>query len=208
MPRYFFNMVEDQGKKVVRDSAGTMLSSVRAARKEAVGLARDVAGHGLRGLSETWKVVVTDEEGTQVLSIALSDIRGARLRAWLGLGSRFPKLGAAATHRLLAMVLAGAVLAALLGSRPTVDVVTLPAGFEPAAAPADAAVVSVRFTPSARAEEITALLASYKASIVDGPRNGGMYRLQLGEATKPEDVAEVARRLANEPVVELVAVVQ
>ena len=207
MPRYFFNMVEDQGKKVVRDSAGTKLSGVRAAKKEAFGLARDVAGHGLRGVSETWKVVVTDEQGTQVLSVALSDIRGARLRAWLGLGGRV--LGSTAARRLFVVVMAGAVLAALAGSKPTVDVPTPPAGFETAAAPAaEAAVVSIRFTPSARAEDITMLLASYKASIIDGPRNGGMYRLQIGDVTRPEDLADITRRLAAEPVVELVAVVQ
>ena len=62
MPRYFFNMVDGYSRNLVKDSDGAEFSGVGEARKEAVGLARDVSRHGLRR-STTWQVVVTDSEG-------------------------------------------------------------------------------------------------------------------------------------------------
>jgi hypothetical protein len=209
MPRYFFNMVEGQGKKVVRDSAGTVLPSVRAARKEALGLARDVAGHGLRGLTQTWKVVVADEHGEAVLTVALSDVRAARLRAWLGLRSRLAKPSSTFTHRMPVVALAGAILALAIGIRTTI-VVNEPAdGFHTAAALAENTAIAVRFASSAQMAEITELLTAYRAAIVDGPRPGGFYRLRIADASAAQDeLADVATRMAREPIIEFAAVVQ
>ena len=44
----------------------------------------------------------------------------------------------------------------------------------------------VRFAPDARVADITALLDSYQASIVDGAR-GGMFRLQFGNKAMSKD---------------------
>jgi hypothetical protein len=209
MPRYFFNMVEGHGKNVVRDCEGTPLPGVRAARKEAIGLARDVAGHGLRELTQAWQVVVTDERGDHVLTIALCEIRTARLRSWLGLGSRLTRLGSGFAHRILVVVLAGAVLAALVGLNATTVVKEPDGGYQTAAAPTDGAVIAVRFAASARVAEVTELLATYKASIVDGPRTGGFYRLRVADApSTQEGLAEIAGRMSREPIVELAAVAQ
>ena len=61
----------------------------------------------------------------------------------------------------------------------------------------------VRFAPEARMADITALLDSYKASIVDGG-NGGMFRLQIGtRALTKDEVAVLMRRLQNEKIVSL-----
>jgi anti-sigma factor RsiW len=61
----------------------------------------------------------------------------------------------------------------------------------------------VRFAPDARISDITALLDSYQASIIDGG-NGGMFRLQLGnKAMTNEEVAALMRRLQNEKIVSL-----
>ncbi len=61
----------------------------------------------------------------------------------------------------------------------------------------------VRFTPDARASDITALLDKYQASIVDGP-NGGMFRLQFANAARSKDgFAGVLNRLENEKIVSL-----
>ncbi|PWT85467.1 MAG: hypothetical protein C5B56_14015 [Proteobacteria bacterium] len=209
MPRYFFNMVEGQGKKVVRDSEGTVLPSVRAAKKEALGLARDVAGHGLRGLTQTWKVVVTDEHGEAVLTVALSDVRAARLRAWLGTGSRLANPSSTFTHRMLVVALAGAILALAMGIRTTVVVNEPAGGFQTAAALAEDIVIAVRFNPSARMAEINELLTAYKAAIIDGPRSGGFYRLRIADAaSSQQELADVASRMAREPVVDFAAVTQ
>jgi hypothetical protein len=63
--------------------------------------------------------------------------------------------------------------------------------------------VLVRFAPEARMADITTLLDSYKASIIDGG-NGGMFRLQIGtNAMTKEEVAVLMRRLQNDKIVSL-----
>jgi hypothetical protein len=60
----------------------------------------------------------------------------------------------------------------------------------------------VRFTPEARVADITALLDSYQASIVDGAK-GGLFRLQFGGAGGKDDVAALLSRLQKEKIVSL-----
>jgi hypothetical protein len=60
----------------------------------------------------------------------------------------------------------------------------------------------VRFTPDARVADITALLDSYQASIVDGAK-GGLFRLQFGGAGGKDDVAALMSRLQKEKIVSL-----
>jgi hypothetical protein len=61
----------------------------------------------------------------------------------------------------------------------------------------------VRFTPDARVADITALLDSYQASIVDGGK-GGMFRLQFGnKAMSKDEIAGLMRKLQNEKIVSL-----
>jgi hypothetical protein len=60
----------------------------------------------------------------------------------------------------------------------------------------------VRFTPDARISDITALLDSYRASIVDA--KGGMFRLQFGDrAMSKDEVAGLISRLQGEKIVNL-----
>jgi anti-sigma factor RsiW len=59
----------------------------------------------------------------------------------------------------------------------------------------------VRFAPGARIADITALLESYKASIIDGG-NGSTFRLQFGSAAMtPDEAAGLLRRLQGEKIV-------
>ena len=61
----------------------------------------------------------------------------------------------------------------------------------------------VRFTPDARVADITALLDSYQASIIDGAK-GGMFRLQFGnKAMSKDEVAALMSRLQREKIVNL-----
>lgn len=61
----------------------------------------------------------------------------------------------------------------------------------------------VRFAPDARVADITALLDSYQASIVDGAR-GGMFRLQFGNrAMTKDEVAGLLGKLQHEKIVSL-----
>jgi anti-sigma factor RsiW len=66
----------------------------------------------------------------------------------------------------------------------------------------------VRFTPEARIADITALLDSYQASIVDGAK-GGMFRLQFGNrALSKDEVAALLRKLSSEKIVSLAVAAQ
>ena len=61
----------------------------------------------------------------------------------------------------------------------------------------------VRFAPDARVADITALLDSYQASIVDGAK-GGMFRLQFGnKAMTTDEVAGLMNKLQKEKIVNL-----
>jgi anti-sigma factor RsiW len=66
----------------------------------------------------------------------------------------------------------------------------------------------VRFVPDARVADITALLDSYQASIVDGAK-GGMFRLQFGnKAMGRDEIAGLMRKLQNEKIVGLAVAAQ
>jgi hypothetical protein len=61
----------------------------------------------------------------------------------------------------------------------------------------------VRFAPDARVADITALLDSYQASIVDGAK-GGMFRLQFGnKAMGKDEIAALMSKLQSEKIVSL-----
>jgi hypothetical protein len=61
----------------------------------------------------------------------------------------------------------------------------------------------VRFAPEARVADITALLDSYQASIVDGAK-GGMFRLQFGnKAMTKDEIAALISKLQQEKIVSL-----
>jgi hypothetical protein len=61
----------------------------------------------------------------------------------------------------------------------------------------------VRFVPEARVSDITALLDSYQASIVDGAK-GGLFRLQFGnKAMTKDEVAALLSKLQHEKIVNL-----
>jgi hypothetical protein len=61
----------------------------------------------------------------------------------------------------------------------------------------------VRFAPDARIADISALLDSYQASIVDGGK-GGLFRLQFGnKAMAKADLAGLMSRLQSEKIVSL-----
>ncbi|HEY5063944.1 MAG TPA: hypothetical protein VIJ04_03820 [Xanthobacteraceae bacterium] len=60
----------------------------------------------------------------------------------------------------------------------------------------------VRFAPDARVADITTLLDSYQASIVD--TRGGLFRLQFGNKAMPKDeVANLMSKLQGEKIVSL-----
>jgi hypothetical protein len=209
VPRYFFNIVDSDSKNLVRDSEGVLFSGVGEARKEAVGLARDVARHGFKGLTATWKVLVTDENGDKVLTVPLSEIR-ARKAAWFDLGRHIAKFKSSFGPRTFVGLLAAAVLVIIVQAAVTTALVTQHGGsYQTASAPTEGAIVAVRFVPHASVADITKFLDAYKASLVGGPRPGGFYRLRIAAKTLPQqELAKIVSQIAQEKVVEFTAVSQ
>jgi hypothetical protein len=68
-----------------------------------------------------------------------------------------------------------------------------------ASAPARALV---RFTPDARIADISSLLDSYQASIIDGAK-GGMFRLQFSRAMSQDELASLLGKMQREKIVNL-----
>lgn len=208
MPRYYFNMVDGHSENLVKDSEGTVFASVSGARKEAVGLARDVARHGFHGSIQAWRIVVTDDSGAEVLTIPLSGGRGGRLRAWLDLGGHIPNVQPGFGTRLLVWLIVASVLTIIVQAALATFLVTGQNGrYQTASAPTDGANVAVRFVPDARIADITRFLDSYGASLVGGPRSGGFYRLSIADkALSQDELAKIVGRMTHESIVELAAV--
>ena len=126
-----------------------------------------------------------------------------------GLSAR--TLMASAAVGALALVLQAGVIGTMVMQRSDalVEIAAEPAPAPPGSpaiitrsiAPEAAPRLLVRFTPAARVSDITALLDTYQATIVDGGK-AGLFRLQLGRLpmTK-EQVAGWVSRLSNEKIV-------
>jgi hypothetical protein len=74
------------------------------------------------------------------------------------------------------------------------------------AATGDDNLAIIRFAPKAEAADITAFLVANKATLVDGPRMGGLYTLQLHETGKAK--AELIKQMqAQSAIVDFIATV-
>jgi hypothetical protein len=75
------------------------------------------------------------------------------------------------------------------------------------AAAGDDNLAIIRFAPKAEAADITAFLLANKASLVDGPRMGALYTMQLHETGKAK-LDLIKRMQAQSAIVEFIATVQ
>jgi hypothetical protein len=74
------------------------------------------------------------------------------------------------------------------------------ASVEQAAKPGAYALVG--FVAQASAADVTRFLETYRASIVDGPRAGGLYRIRIGEGRPSRDeLAGIVSRMQQESAV-------
>jgi hypothetical protein len=209
MFRYFFHMVEGRTKHLVRDLEGSSFSNTGEARKEAIGLARDIIGHGLHG--STWRVVVTDENGRTILTVPLAENLARKIsrkmRTWLNLARRIaayePKLQSHVftwllTAAMLAMIIQAAVLTPSLSLRSSSDRTALAA--------IEGTYVRVRFFSQATVADVTKFLDAYKVTFVDGPQSAGLYRLRISDGTLPrEELAKIVSLVKQEKIVAFAA---
>jgi hypothetical protein len=210
MPRYYFNIMEGHSQNLVRDIEGALLSGAGEARKEAVGLARDITQHGIHEPSQTWTVIVTDESGDEVLTVPLSGASVRKKQGAFDLGHRLAKLEASIGRGTIVWLIGAAVLAIAVQTAVTsVPVAEQRGGYQTASAPPDGALVAVRFAGQASMADVGKFLDDYRASVAGGPQPGNMYRLRIGDAALPQaELATILGRMSKEKVVEFAAVVQ
>ena len=210
MPRYFFNIMEGRSQNIVRDIEGALLSGAGEARKEAIGLARDITRHGIHEPTQTWAVIVTDEKGGEVLTVPLSGIVGRKTSGSFDLGSRIARLESSFGRGTIVWLIGAAVLAITVPTTITaVHVARERGSYQTASAATEGTLVAVRFAAQASMADITEFLKAYQATLADGPRPGNLYRLRIGETTLPlPERAQIVNRMAQEKVVEFVVAVE
>jgi hypothetical protein len=210
MPRYFFNILEGHSRNLVRDIEGAVLSGAGEARKEAVGLARDITRHGIHQPTQTWTVIVTNESGDEVLTVPLSGAPARKSQGALDLGSCIAKLESSFGRGTIVWLIGAAVLAIAVPTGVTaVHVAQQRGSYQAASAPTEGALVAVRFASQASMADVGKFLDAYEASFAGGPRPGSLYRLRIGDtALPPEELSQIVRQMSQEKVVEFAAAVQ
>jgi hypothetical protein len=209
MPRYFFNIMEGRSQKLVRDIEGMTLANTSEAGKEALGLAQDITRHGIHQPTQTWSVIVTDESGDEVLTVPLAGVPPRKPPGPFGLGHHIAKLEASLSRGSIVWLIGAAVLAVSVPAITAVRIAQEHGTYQTASAPSEGAFVAVRFVGAANMGDVGKFLSSYKASMAGGPRPGNLYRLRVGDDDlAPEEVAKIASRMAQEPVIEFAAAVQ
>jgi hypothetical protein len=207
VPRYYFNVVDGASKTLMGDSYGIVFSDLSGARKEAVGWAKDFARHNFYDSSQSWKVIVTDENADVVLTVPLCEGRPRKLtRACLELDRGISKLGS----NVLVFLLAAAIVVVLVQAGLKLTPVKESGdGYELASASTESPVLAIRFAPNASLVDITKFLDAYKASVFDGPGPGGLYKLRIASTSLPQGGIEILiGRMAKETAVEFVAIAQ
>lgn len=209
MPRYFFDVLGGDLKSLVKDSEGTVFPGVQEARKEALDFARDVVKHGFREKIQTWKIVVTDDNGVQILAIPLSQIRVHSNRILSELWGRFAGLKFGLGLRVFAWSIAAALVIVVVGGPLRREAAIGDSRSYETVSTGQDAILAVRFAPQASAADITKFLDSYNASVVGGPRPDGFYRLLIDEAVIPQKaLGQLVAQMKREKVVEFAADVQ
>jgi len=118
------------------------------------------------------------------------------------LGGFSPRtLAWSAMAAVLAIVLQAGVLAGLYLNEPGSEA---PAAYRTASAPTRSFVPAgtyalIGFSPQASAADVTKFLDAHKASVVDGPKPGGLYRIRLSMTALPkEDLARIVKQMQDE----------
>jgi anti-sigma-K factor RskA len=134
-----------------------------------------------------------------------------KIRSVRAVASRVATLIAGLSPRTLAIAASVAVLAIAVQAFVLLGVLTKPQGaYQTAAVDAGAhrhgAFALVRFAKQASAAEITKFLETYQATLVDGPKAGGLYRVKVAmTALAKEELARIVLRMQHEHVVEFAA---
>ena len=136
-------------------------------------------------------------------AIDAEETRAPRHRRWFDFGSRISEFLWSLSPRTLARSAMAAALAILVQAAVIASVIVKeqgsPSGPELASAPSEGSYAVVRFAPQTTADDITKFLGAYKATVVEGPLRGQLYRIRLSEAKLPkEEVGKIVRQMQSE----------
>jgi len=135
--------------------------------------------------------------------------KAARQRASAqALAGRFANFVASFSPRTLAVAASVAVLAIAVQAGLLVGMLNKQQGGDETASirserPVHGTFAMVRFARQASAAEITKFLETYQATLVDGPRAGGLYRVRITmRSLAKEEFSRILSRMQQERVVE------
>jgi anti-sigma factor RsiW len=174
---------------------------IREEYAETIGLNESLGAPSARAMQKLFAAIDAEPERKASASLKIS----------AGIASFFARLSprtlawSASLGALALLVQAGVIGAVLVKNQPgTFQTASLSMN-EPitrALGPEAPPRALVRFAPEARVADITTLLDSYQASIID--TRGGMFRLQFGNrAMAKDDVAGLMSKLQGEKIVSL-----
>jgi hypothetical protein len=142
------------------------------------------------------------------LMAAIDEEHAARKRASArAMVGRFAAFIAGFSPRTLAVAASAATLAIALQAFVLVGMITKPQGTQGVAAgevvQRHGTFAMVRFAREASAAEITKFLENYQATLVDGPKPGGLYRVRIAVSKLAKDeLGRVMSRMRQEHIVE------
>jgi hypothetical protein len=128
-----------------------------------------------------------------------------RLSLPRAIAARLASFIAGFSPRTLAVAASCAVLAIALQAAALIGMFANPQGSGRSAGGTEqrAPFAMVRFVRQANAAEITSFLQDYQATVVDGPKPDGRYRVKIGvTALAKEELARVVARMRREHVIE------
>jgi hypothetical protein len=136
-------------------------------------------------------------------AIDAEEARAQRHRRWFDLGSRISEFLSILTPRALAWSATAAAVAILVQAAVIAAVVVKeqagPSEPELASALSEGSYAVMRFAPQATADDITKFLGAYKATVVEGPLEGQLYRIRLSNTKLPqEEVGKLVRQMESE----------
>jgi hypothetical protein len=175
---------------------------IREEYAETIALNESLGAPSVRAMQKLFAAIEAEPARAARPSVNLS----ARISGFFaGLSPR--TLAWSASLGAVALVLQAAVIGAVLLKNQTATYQTASLSMnEPITrelGPQNPPRALVRFAPDAKVSDITALLDSYQASILDGAK-GGMFRLQFGNKSMTKDeVARLMNRLQSEKIINL-----
>jgi anti-sigma factor RsiW len=172
------------------------LALIEEERGETIHLSESAAVPSARLGERLFAAIETQGRGWAPMAAPASGF-GGRLRQFLAGLAPSTLAWSAAAAALVILLQAGLIGSLLLGERGAYETASYQGSNS-----GKAASLLVRFAPQASAADITAFLQSYKASIVDGPRAGGLFRLRVAvSGSAPDEAARIASRMQQDKIV-------